>query len=966
MLINNPPKLLDEKDPRSQAINELINEIDTLMVFMLPPIITVNEARTEIRIKQDYLEYADNDESWHWDDYEYAPEFEENRSILKEAWGLYKDALKALKKNNFTILQGTPPSVDTPHWTIRVDAKKDQQTLNFLKDLEENQKKQTAITSVNVVAPTPEPVSTPELNSAPTKQTEPPIDMKTEQRIRGIITKLHFSSPQFTAGRITKPNGETLSFSGKIAVNLNDRVILVGFYVVDPKYGLQIKAHNVELDLALDKYGLENFLKNNKEIRNIGEKKARMIVDRYGDSFETYLQNNPEDIAKYARIPLVDVLELQKIWERDKELNAIMIWLSSFGLTHHQVTVITDIFGNNAKAIFESNPYQMIGLIDNFGFKRCDEIARKIGVTKDDPNRIKAGILYSLSEELDQGHCWTEYFTLIDLANTLLIMDCLDSKERITQKIRELISEGLVQYELFNGVYCLGLPSILKTERYLYQSFLAGREPNPHFDTKDINSYEKRLSQTTLNEQQQAAVLNFLKNQKSLISGGAGTGKTYTLTTILNLCNELNLEVALAAPTGKAAKRMEQVTGHLASTVHRLLGFQAFNRAAEGIQNEKASGQSFFHNEDNPLDYDVIIVDEFSMMDIFLTQSLLRAITKDTAVVFVGDHNQLPPVGAGNVLRDLILYQVIPTVILSQVVRQSGALKENSYAILSGKVAPSIPQQINEPSPWLLENFKKDDHVEMISQRIGHLFNFELEQLGFDILRDVQLLTPTHKGELGTRNLNACLQVLIQHKIYNNPIEKTPDGKKVFYVGDKVIQTKNDYDIQIMNGAIGFITGFGEEEIKEVDSQTKELRGTGKFKSVIYVDFNEPGEDNPQNRVFVSKSENHLQLAYALTIHKSQGSEFPCVILIIHKSHWFQHHRGLLYTGVTRARKSVRILGDRWSLNHCAETVKADIRRTYLSIQICKSQAEKDQINMIKAENNSVNTGNSNSGIKAA
>ena len=765
------------------------------------------------------------------------------------------------------------------------------------------------------------------------------LENATTQRLRGRIERIFFSSPKFTAGKIRTFKNEIIPFSGKISVNADDQVVLVGKFAIHEKYGYQFQVEAVELDLTLDKYGLENFLAKNKEIKNIGPAKAHLIVSKFGDNFETTLIERPEEIARVAKISLEDVQNLQKIWKRDKELNAISIWLASFGLTHHQIKTITEQFGNSTKAILERNPYLLIGLVDNFGFKRIDEIARKMGIPKEFPERISAGIIYSLKEELDQGHCWTEYITLINISNKLLIMDCLDSKQRIKQKLDELIMSGEITYKQMGNIFCLGLPSVMKTEDFLFTSLLTGQNSNPHFS--DPESYEERIN-PQLNKQQREAVMNFIRNQKSLISGGAGTGKTYTITTILNICQEINLDVALAAPTGKAAKRMEQVTGFSASTVHRLLGW--------GEDFDDKGNPLFGYNERHPLPCDVVIIDEFSMMDIFLTQSLLKAVSGNTAVVFVGDHNQLPPVGAGNVLRDLILYQVIPTVILSQVIRQSGALKENSNAILQGIVAPSVyypPGEVGVPvkvSPWVIEKQIEPDNI---LNRIGVLYYQELESLNFDILRDVQLLTPTHKGVLGTRNLNNCLQVLVQKKVYNKDIPPTPDGKRpVFYEGDKVIQTRNDYKIDIMNGAIGYINGFGQVELLD-----KNGHPTGKFKDVIYVDFGEFGEEN---LVAIDKNKNDLQLAYALTIHKSQGSEFPCVILIIHKSHTFQHHRNLFYTGVTRAHKTVRVLGDNWGVRNCAQVVKAENRRTFLSVTISKDIMERQRIQQYQQQQTSI------------
>ena len=762
-------------------------------------------------------------------------------------------------------------------------------------------------------------------------------------KIRGKIDVVFCSYPNFTAGRIRVDDGKLLSFSGKIAVNPDDQVILVGKMINDPKYGLQIKVDSVELDLILDRYGLENFLAKNKEIKNIGPAKAKIIVDNFGDNFEFYLKEKPEEIARIAKLDIKDVQNLREVWESDKELNQISIWLASFGLTHHQIKTITHRFGNSAKAILEKNPYLLIGLVDNFGFKKVDIIARQLNVPKEFPPRITAGVKYCVQEELDEGHCWIEYDNLIDKSNKLLILDCApdEAKQMIVNAIHDLIKRRVLTYQEYNGNYCVGLPGILNTERYIYNSLLAGNISNPHFKNANTNPETYISKDTTLlNEQQFAAVNNFLSHQKSLISGGAGTGKTFTLSTILSLCEERGLDVALAAPTGKAAKRMEQVTGSEASTVHRLLGWQPGGTDSKSKGKTKKENKnvepSFEFCETNPLPMNVVIIDEFSMMDVFLTRALLSAISSKTSLVLVGDHNQLPPVGAGNVLRDLIVYNVIPTTILTQVVRQSGPLKENSNAILRGIVMPttSSPAAKNDSilSPWILDKQKEPANV---IARIGQLYYTELEQYGFDLLSDVQLLTPRKTGPLGTRALNNALQVLFQQKLYNFQIEKTPDDKPpVFHVGDKVIQTRNDYDINVMNGTIGIIQNFGKEQVLNDDGKP-----TGRTKDVIVVKFE--FEDDLKN---VDKSNNDLELAYALTIHKTQGSEFQVAICIIHSSHRIpMHHRHLFYTAVTRARRSCIIIGDPWGMRKCAETIKNDNRRTFLSLFIAKHIQEQQK-----------------------
>ena len=373
------------------------------------------------------------------------------------------------------------------------------------------------------------------------------------------------------------------------------------------------------------------------------------------------------------------------------------------------------------------------------------------------------------------------------------------------------------------------------------------------------------------------------------------THNTYTLSALASIFESQGLKVTLTAPTGKAAKRMHQVTGRLAQTIHRLLEY---------------NGLEFLRGVENPLEYDVVILDEVSMVDVPLFWRLFQAIDfTRTAVVLVGDHNQLPPVGPGNPLRDLIQTRAVPTTILSCIIRQAGVLKDNCTTLLRGQVTKtSTPGPAGYPN-WVLVD--KLTEATAVHDYLQTIFNRALsEKLGFDLIRDVQVLTPTNKGPLGTQELNISLQRLIQKKLWGVDAPPSLPGRRPqFLLHDKVIQSRNNYNLGVMNGTMGVIT---------------EIQAGGRLR-VLFEGHTETIEIDAEERI-------DLQLAYALSIHRAQGSEFPCTVLIMHKSHSFMHHRGLFYTGVTRAQKTVIILGDQWGIRNCASRCLVDQRKTFLPI----------------------------------
>jgi exodeoxyribonuclease V alpha subunit len=714
-----------------------------------------------------------------------------------------------------------------------------------------------------------------------------------EQResIRGVVEAVFYSGPAFSAGRLVTPAGDEVKFAGKVFVREHDAVRLEGRWVVHPKYGRQFEAEFLGHDLELDPDGLAHFLANHPDIKGIGPVKARRIADRFGSGFDAAIRNEPEAIAAAAKVNLETILELQRIWIANRDFNHAMAHLAAYELTHHQVTALVGKFGSQVVAILERDPYVLMREIPGFGFKRVDKIARKMGTPKDLPSRIRAGLHYSVLAALDDGDCWVEYEDLLDRANTLLVMDTLDSREVIERHLEALIAEGVFVSQALERLIVAD-PEIHRMETELAAIFKEARRRSPHA-VNDLDALVD-VEGSELTPEQREAIRNALTYSISLMTGGAGSGKTYAVSTIVSIGERLEKNVVLAAPTGKAAKRLEEVVGHEASTIHRLLGF---------------NGHSYARDALNPIEADILVVDEVSMVDVALAWRLFQAVDrKKTAVVLVGDHNQLPPVGPGNLLRDLVKSRAIPTTVLTRIIRQAGVLKENSTAILSGEVRPTTNVQNGARRPWyVIDRFSDREDVR---QMLLLLFEEVLaDRPGYDLVRDVQVLTPTHKGPLGTVELNQALQRLLQKKLHGFDVpEVAPGHRAAFYAGDKVIQTRNDYELGVMNGAVGYVV-----EVTAKGALMIEFDG-------VEVQF-EAGSD----------AASRLQLAYACSVHKVQGSEFPCAIVIAHKSHSFMHHRNLLYTAVTRAKESVILLGDRWGIENCAAKRQVDRRNTFLS-----------------------------------
>ncbi len=721
-----------------------------------------------------------------------------------------------------------------------------------------------------------------------------------EITIRGTVVHLFYQSPTFTTGVVKSPIDGKVKFSGKFMVSQGDDVSLVGHWAQHPKYGRQFTAVGLRQELPIDTDGLAQYLATETAFRGIGPEKARRIAEAFGDTFDYVIREEPWRVAQVAHLPAKTLEALRTAWMQRAEVNALSAWLGAFGLTHRQITRLVEELGHNAKALLQDNPYELCRLLPGLGFARVDEMAQKLGVLKEHPARMAAVFRHLLLKAEGDGHCWLEENVLLYEAFKTLCLDSLQARVIISQELdREVEAGRLFRYD-GGGRDVVALPTLAHRELTVIRTLLACADDEGAVSP----AWETLLDREApdLHPTQRQAALMALRHRVSVIAGAAGSGKSYTIAAIHRVLSQVVDDVALAAPTGKAAKRLEQLCRTEAKTLHRLLEYNTI---------------TWGRSRDAPLDQDVVIVDEVSMCDVHLMWRLLDAIDlSHTRLILVGDPNQLPPVGPGNLLRDLLQRRVVPTVVLDQVVRQAGTLKDNCTAILRGDVRATADGTNGVLRPWYLIDDCRDE--EAVLGTLEAIMRDVVPRLGLNPVRDVQVLTPTNKGPLGTRALNLILQRVLQEQLYGIHVAPTPEHRRPdFYIGDKIMQVRNNYGLEVMNGAIGVVKDIVFEE--ERPGQTVEK---------LVLDFDGHIVTIPR----LSEAADDVMLAYASTVHKCQGSEFPVVIAIVHRGQAFMLNRNLLYTAVTRARTSAILLGDALGVRRAIDKRDVDHRKTFLGL----------------------------------
>ena len=647
-----------------------------------------------------------------------------------------------------------------------------------------------------------------------------------------------------------------------------------GHWANHPKFGKQFKVVQFKTKVPATINGIQKYLGSGL-IKGLGPVMAGRIVDQFGQKTLDIIENEIERLAEVRGIAEKSIAKIAKAWEAQKEIRDVMIFLQSHGVSSAYATKIFKRYGDRSIAVVQQNPYRLATDIYGIGFLKADSIAKELGFEDDCRPRVEAGVLYKLQQLAEEGHVYFPYESLVEQCREILgvapepVSRAITSLAADRQVIIEDINDGSDEFRINNkAVYLAQFHQCETGISNRLKALLSAPKSIRRIDSaRAIEWVQQRLSFQPA-ENQQKAIRCALENKVMVLTGGPGTGKTTIVKAILKILSKLQINMSLAAPTGRAAKRMSEMTGHEAKTIHRLLEYSIHKH-------------EFLRNDRNRLDCDLLIVDEASMIDTVLMYHLLKAVPATATCIFVGDVNQLPSVGAGNVLKDMIGSGAIPVIELNEIFRQAKASRivVNAHKINEGELPALSPAEVFDPNNDFYFILQDDPDkvleiiLELASRRIPRRF-------GFDPLDDIQVLTPMHKGVVGATNLNHRLQ-----EVLNPANSAVMFGDRTFRINDKVMQTRNNYDKEVFNGDIG--------RIAAIDSGQRRLTTIFDSREVVY-DFSELDE---------------LVLAYAVSVHKSQGSEYPVVIFPILTQHYILLQRNLIYTAVTRGRKLVVMVG---------------------------------------------------------
>jgi exodeoxyribonuclease V alpha subunit len=723
--------------------------------------------------------------------------------------------------------------------------------------------------------------------------------------LEAVLERITFANEDtgYTVARVaTERTGpDLLTVVGPLlGAQVGESLRLTGRWGSHPRYGTQFEVHSYTTVLPATIQGIRRYLGSGM-IKGIGPVMAERMVAHFG----------AEILAIIEEVPGLGPKRTKKIvaaWEEQKAIKEVMVFLSGVGVSTSLAVRIYKKYAGTSISVVRNEPYRLASEVWGIGFKTADTIARAVGIPHDSPERIKAGLQYTLSQAADDGHCYLPEPNLISEAAKILevgrelIGPCLDELAADEGVVREPVPAGDASGRTVPAVYLVpfhraecslagGLVDLLSSRQERLPAFARVDWP------KALGWLRSQAGQDLAAEQQEAVKLA-LTSKVAVLTGGPGCGKSFTIRSVVELAAAKKAAVVLVAPTGRAARRLAELTGHEAFTVHRLLELQP--------------GGDPRYDRDHPLDADLVVVDESSMMDVILANKLVKAIPAGAHLLLVGDVDQLPSVGAGEVLRDLLAAGAIPRVRLTQIFRQA---RQSGIVVNAHRINHGQPPHLTGFGDfyWFACEPPEDSGlhpaeetaklvVDIVARRVPARF-------GLDPVRDVQVLTPMHRGPAGAGNLNGLLQEALTPQRDGTPEKRY--GGRVFRVGDKVTQLRNNYDkgqAGIFNGTVGVVTSLSLEE------QTL----------TVLTD-----EDEPVDYDFAELDE--LAHAYAVTIHRSQGSEYPAVVIPLTTSSWTMLQRNLLYTGVTRARKLIILAGSRRALAQAVRTPGAGRRHTALT-----------------------------------
>ena len=713
------------------------------------------------------------------------------------------------------------------------------------------------------------------------------------ETVNGPIERVTFHNPEngFCVLRIKLPGRpEPATVVGHLSQpSVGEFVEAVGDWVLDKQHGRQFRAAALRTAQPSSVEGIQRYL-GSGAIRSIGPQLAEKIVGIYKERTLEVLDKSPDLLLHIRGIGPKRFERIKNSWDEQREVRRIMLFLQECGLGGGGRAIrIYRHYGQAAIEIIKSNPYKLADDIRGIGFKTADALARKLGMAMNAPARVRAGIRFVLAELTGEGHVACPETLLVEQAAKLLEVD----EPLVAESIEFERSENRVVREPVEGEPWIYLTPLYRAEVGLADSvrrlMAADAHPLPAIDLEKALAWVEQKLNLPLAPRQRDAVREACRAKFLVITGGPGVGKTTIVRSILEIFLAKRQRCLLAAPTGRAAKRLAESTGQTAKTIHRLLEFDP-------------STGDFLRGPNRPLEADLVIIDEASMIDVVLGHQLLRAIPDAAAVLLVGDVDQLPSVGPGSVLADLIASEAVPVARLTEIFRQAreSRIITAAHAIHAGESPEAAPPGDKTSDFYLIEaetpDAIRDMVVRMVAERIPARF-------GVDPKRDVQVLAPMHRGELGTQSLNEALQNVL------NPKGDAPEVERygtVFRQGDRVIQTENSYQRDVFNGDLGVV--------KAINRVEQQLTVAFEGREVEY-DFGDLDE---------------LQLAYALSIHKSQGSEYPCVVIPLHTQHFVMLQRNLIYTAVTRGRRLVVLVGPRKALSMAVRRQDQQLRYTAL------------------------------------
>ncbi len=721
--------------------------------------------------------------------------------------------------------------------------------------------------------------------------------------LEAVLERITYANEEtgYTIARVAtdRSGADLLTVVGALlGVQPGESLRLVGRWGSHPKYGRQFEVDSFTTVLPATVQGIERYLGSGL-IKGIGPKMAARIVEHFGADTLRVIEDEPRRLIEVAGLGPKRTKMIGTAWEEQKAIKEVMVFLQGVGVSTSLGVRIYKKYGDASISVVRNEPYRLAADVWGIGFRTADTIAQAVGIPHDSPQRVRAGIQYTLSEAADNGHCYLPEPNLIaDAAEILqvpadLVRTCLDDLAATDGVVRESVPNPSSEAGPIPAVY---LVPFHRAESSLARNLLtllgttADRMPAfAHVDWAKALAWLRNRTGADLAAEQEQAVRLALTSKVAVLTGGPGCGKSFTVKSIITLAAAKHAKIVLAAPTGRAAKRLTELSGHPAATVHRLLQLRP--------------GGEPTHDRDNPIDADLIVVDEASMLDLILANKFIKAVPRGAHLLLVGDVDQLPSVGAGEVLRDVLAAQAIPRVRLTTIFRQASqsGVVVNAHRINAGQT----PVFGEHPDFYLFPIDKPEATselvVDIVARRIPGRFGIHP--------RDIQVLTPMHRGPAGAGNLNIMLQQALAP--YRDGMAERRHGARVFRVGDKVIQIRNNYDkgtSGVFNGTVGVVTHLSISD-RQLTVQTDEDED-------LNYDFDELDE---------------LQHAYAITVHRSQGSEYPAAVIPLTMSSYTLLQRNLLYTAVTRAKRLVVLAGSRKALAIAVRTAGTGRRHTGLT-----------------------------------